>query len=100
MQHKHCGRNNHISEKCWEKFDRPEWAQLVDTDTSPLGDITYVPTPSATHSGTSGSLTVVLSQEEYDRLRQFEFSQNNQSATRVSSSSMSAYIPLLKNLEF
>jgi len=39
-----------------------------------------------------GSLTVVLSQEEYDRVRQFEFSHNNQSATHASSSSMSAYI--------
>jgi len=28
----HCGRNNHISEKCWIKFDRPEWAQLADSD--------------------------------------------------------------------
>jgi len=22
----HCGRNNNISEKCWTKFGRPEWA--------------------------------------------------------------------------
>jgi len=58
-QCKHCGRNNHISEKCWEKFGRPEWAQLVDTDTPLLGDITYVPAPSI-HYGTSESLTVVL----------------------------------------
>jgi len=28
-QCKHCARNNHISEKCWEKFGCPEWAQLV-----------------------------------------------------------------------
>ena len=34
-QCKHCRRNNHISEKCWEKFGRREWAQLIDTDTSP-----------------------------------------------------------------
>jgi len=60
--------NNHISEKCWEKFGRPVWAQLVDTDTPPPGDITYVPAPSATHSSTSRSLTIILSQEEYDRL--------------------------------
>ena len=59
---KHCGRNN-ISEKYWEKFDRPEWAQLVDTDTPPC-DIAYIHAPSATHSGTSGSPTVIISQEE------------------------------------
>jgi len=46
---------------------------------------------SATHSGSSGSPTVVLSQE-YDRLRQFEFSQNSHSATHVSFSCMNAYI--------
>jgi len=60
--------NDHISEKCWEKFGHSEWAQLVDTDTHPSGDITYAPAPSVTHSGTSGSPTVVLSREEYDRL--------------------------------
>jgi len=36
--------------------------------------------------------TVIISQEEYDRMRQFEFSQNSHSATHASSSSMSAYI--------
>ena len=25
-----CGRSNHISEKCWKKFDRPDQAQLSD----------------------------------------------------------------------
>ena len=30
---KHYGRTNHISDKCWEKFDSPEWAQLVDINT-------------------------------------------------------------------
>jgi len=29
---RHCGRSNHISEKCWEKFGRIEWAQLSDSD--------------------------------------------------------------------
>jgi len=41
---KHCGRNNYIFEKYLEKFDRPEWAQLVDTDTPPC-DIAYVHAP-------------------------------------------------------
>lgn len=31
-QGKHCGRNNHISKKYCEKFDRPAWVQLVDID--------------------------------------------------------------------
>jgi len=30
-------RNNHISEKCWEKFYRAEWTQLSESDsTAPL----------------------------------------------------------------
>jgi len=32
QQCRHCGRSNHISEKCWEKFGRLEWAQLADFD--------------------------------------------------------------------
>ena len=36
IQCKYCGRNNHISEKCWEKFGRREWAQLIDTELLPL----------------------------------------------------------------
>ena len=31
-----CGRSNHISEKCWKKFGRPEWAQLSESDPSAL----------------------------------------------------------------
>jgi len=31
-QCRHCGHNNHISEKCWEKISRPEWVQLSDSD--------------------------------------------------------------------
>jgi len=31
---RHCGRSNYISEKCWEKFGRPEWVQLSESDSS------------------------------------------------------------------
>ncbi|XP_020266951.1 uncharacterized protein LOC109842493 [Asparagus officinalis] len=31
-QYGHCGRTNHISEKCWEKFGRPQWAQISQAD--------------------------------------------------------------------
>ncbi|XP_020243477.1 uncharacterized protein LOC109821726 [Asparagus officinalis] len=30
----HCGRTNHISEKCWEKFGRPQWAHVADTEST------------------------------------------------------------------
>ena len=40
---KHCGRNNHISEKCWEKFGHLKWAQLVDTDSPTPGGATHAP---------------------------------------------------------
>jgi len=80
QQCRHCGRSNHISEKCWE------WAQLSDSAT---------PAPCCTHqsssSAISGSFTVVLLQEEYDRLRQLEFSQNDLLTTHPSASDMRAY---------
>ena len=42
-QCKHCGRNNHISTKCWEKFGHLEWTQLVDTDSLFAKVNDYVP---------------------------------------------------------
>ena len=38
-QCKYYGRNNYISEKYWEKFGRPEWAQLADADSLALSDL-------------------------------------------------------------
>jgi len=35
-QCKHCGRSNHIFEKCWEKFCRLKWAQLSESDSSAM----------------------------------------------------------------
>ena len=31
-QCRHCERGNHISEKCWKKFGRLEWAQLSESN--------------------------------------------------------------------
>jgi len=85
QQCRHYERSNHISEKCWEKFGCPEWAQLSDSSSpAPCG------TPQSFSSTIPGSPTVVLSQEEYDRLRQLEFSQNDLSATHASPSGMHA----------
>lgn len=25
----YCGRTNHISRKCWKKFGKPDWANIV-----------------------------------------------------------------------
>ena len=41
--------------------------------------------------GPSGCPTVVLSEKKYNRLRQYEFFQNNQSTTHASFSGMSVY---------
>ena len=75
--------------KCWEKFGRPEWAQLSESDSSAPRS------PPQDYSSTSSTLPrssiVVLTQEEYDRLRQLEFSQNNLSVTHASASGMYAY---------
>ena len=47
--------------------------------------------PSDTHYGPSGA-PIQISQYEYDRLRQLEFSQTCYSSTHTSSSVMDAYI--------
>ena len=47
----HCGQNNHISEKCWMKFGRPEWAQLVDSEPHAPCDTPQTP---STIPGSSG----------------------------------------------
>jgi len=91
----YCRRNNTSLRSAGRNSFAFDWAQLVDTNTSP-GDIAYVPAFSVTHSGIFGFSTVVLSQEEYDRLRQFEFSRNNQSATHAYSLGLSAYIASLQ----
>ena len=85
---KHCGQSNHISEKCWEKFGRPEWAQLADSNPPAPSDTPHV--PSSAHHDFSGSFIVILS-EEYARLRQLKFPQNSHLATHASSSGMHAY---------
>ena len=53
----HCGRNNHISKKCWTKFGQPEWAQLADSKPHAPCD-----TPQTTSSTIPDSSTVKLSQ--------------------------------------
>jgi len=57
------GRSNHISEKCWAKFGRPEWAQLSESYSSTLRSTQDY---SSTSSTLPESSTVVLAQEEYD----------------------------------
>ena len=48
------------------KFGRPERAQLADSD--PHAPCDTPQTLSSTHPGSSGSSTVILSLEEYDRV--------------------------------
>jgi len=61
-------------------------AQLSDS-----GSPAPCSTPQSSSSTIFGSSTVVLLQEEYDRLRQLEFSQNDLSVTHASASGMYAY---------
>ncbi|XP_020255709.1 uncharacterized protein LOC109832716 [Asparagus officinalis] len=83
----HYGRTNHISEKCWEKFGRPQWAQVADAES------TRSPISTTTSSKPAATIpTVQISQSDYERLRQLELSQNSHSATHASSSGMDAYI--------
>ncbi|XP_020260332.1 uncharacterized protein LOC109836748 isoform X2 [Asparagus officinalis] len=77
----HYGRINHISEKCWEKFGRPQWAQVADTEsTNSSISATTSDGPAVT------APTVQISQADYERLRQLELSQNIHSTTHASSS--------------
>ena len=69
-QFRYCGRSNHISEMCWKKFNRPEWAQLSDSDPPATCD-----NPQISSATIPSSFMVVLSQKEYDRLRQLEVSE-------------------------
>ena len=94
---RHCGRNIHISEKCWTKFGRPKWAQLADSEPHAPCDTPQTP---STIPGSSGSSTVILPHEEYDRLCQLEFSQNSHSATHASSQVCMFILPLLKSPRF
>ena len=38
-------KNNHIFEKCWEKFGHLEWPHLVDADSGTLGEVTILLQP-------------------------------------------------------
>lgn len=85
----HCGRNNHIAEKCWQKFDKPEWAQLTTGDfITPAG----IASPSSTAS--SEIPTVQISHADYEQFMQLQSlsTQNSHSATHASSSGINAYI--------
>ncbi|PIN01521.1 hypothetical protein CDL12_25970 [Handroanthus impetiginosus] len=46
----YCGRTNHISEKCWVKFGKPDWANAVTESSQPESDV------------------VTLSRAEYEKL--------------------------------
>ena len=59
-QCRYCGRSNHISEKCWEKFDQTEWAQLSESDSSAPRSTSQ--DYSSTSSTIPESSTVVLTQ--------------------------------------
>ena len=64
------------------------------------GGTTHAPVSSAAHFDSSDSSMVVLSQADYDSLRQFEVSQNSQSTTHASFSGITHILPLLKSPRF
>ena len=83
-QCRHRGRNNHITEKCWEKFSRPEW--VVDLTLLSLVILLMLLQP----------LILFLPLWYFHRLsmigRASSSSQNNHSTIHASSSGMNAYI--------
>ena len=64
-QSSHYGRTNHTSDKCWDKFGPPTWANQVFPSSN--GGID-VPTPVQPTSGSSESIT--LSLDDYNKLVQ------------------------------
>ena len=88
----HCtyyGRNNHTSDKYWDKFDKPERAQVVDTMST---------SNSAATSFTAAS-TVHIFQSDYGHLFQLQTAQTFQSTNTTlhgSASGTSVFIaPLI-----
>ncbi|KAK4390000.1 Retrovirus-related Pol polyprotein from transposon TNT 1-94 [Sesamum angolense] len=54
----HCGRTNHVVDKCWIKHGKPDWANTVTSGGDPAA---LEPTPHPSES-------VTLSREEYEQL--------------------------------
>ena len=66
----HCCRNNHTSDKCWDKFRKHEWTQIADTTST---------STSAATSSTAAS-TVQIFQSDYECFLQLQTAQATQPA--------------------
>ncbi|KAL0370945.1 UNVERIFIED_CONTAM: Retrovirus-related Pol polyprotein from transposon RE2 [Sesamum angustifolium] len=75
----HCGRTNHVVDKCWIKHGKPKWATTVTSD----GE------PAALEPSSNPSEPVTLSREEYEQLLHRPVSN---SATPTTSSSPGAFV--------
>ncbi|KAK4380940.1 Retrovirus-related Pol polyprotein from transposon RE2 [Sesamum angolense] len=75
----HCGRTNHVVDKCWIKHGKPEWANTVTSGGEPAA---LEPSPNP-------SETVTLSREEYEQLLHRPVAN---SATPSTSSSPGAFV--------
>ncbi|KAL0341262.1 UNVERIFIED_CONTAM: Retrovirus-related Pol polyprotein from transposon RE1 [Sesamum radiatum] len=77
----HCGRTNHVVDKCWIKHGKPDWANTVTSG----GD------PTALEPSPHSSESVTLSREEYEQLLHRPVAN---SATPPTSSSLDALAAL------
>lgn len=68
-QYSHCGYTNHISEKYWDKFSKPEWANQVNT-----------------HNVVADSNWIILTHVEYEQLHQAQSFHVSNPLTPASSS--------------
>ncbi|KAK4386771.1 Retrovirus-related Pol polyprotein from transposon RE2 [Sesamum angolense] len=75
----HCGRTNHVVDKCWIKHGKPEWANTVTSSGEPAA---LEPSPNPSES-------VTLSREEYEQLLHRPVAN---SATPTTSSSPGAFV--------
>ncbi|KAL0285626.1 UNVERIFIED_CONTAM: Retrovirus-related Pol polyprotein from transposon RE2 [Sesamum calycinum] len=77
----HCGRTNHVVDKCWIKHGKPDWANTVTSGGEPAA---LEPSPNPSES-------VTLSREEYEQLLHRPVAN---SATPPTSSSSDAFVAL------
>ncbi|KAK4402403.1 Retrovirus-related Pol polyprotein from transposon RE1 [Sesamum angolense] len=77
----HCGRMNHVVDKCWIKHGKPDWANTV----------TRCGEPAALEPSPNPSESVTLSREEYEQLLHRPVAN---SATPPTSSSPDAFVAL------
>ena len=76
----YCKRMRHHSEKCYDKFGKPQWTNTTTTEASPVPDTTTSTTDQ----------TVTISQADYTRFLQLQATDSSTTAAHASHSGTSS----------